>query len=134
MPCSIGLQHHCRMLLVICCFFQQLLNISSNGVVYLDGLSGAWYCISRPAKGCSSYTHLLLRQNNRTTNSEHLFYIILLIVKKLSIKLPLSIKNIRNCKYCVNYNGQGRCYVLVRLASKHPLILTVLCTQNSHFT
>ena len=27
-------------------------------VVFFDWLSGAWYCISRPAMGCSSYTHI----------------------------------------------------------------------------
>ena len=35
--------------------------LSSNGVVHLDQLSGAWYCISRPAIGCLSYTHILSR-------------------------------------------------------------------------
>ena len=32
-----------------------------NGVVYLDQLLGARLCKSRPAKECSSYTHILLR-------------------------------------------------------------------------
>ena len=34
---------------------------SSNGVLYLDRLSGAQHCISWPAIGCSSYTHILSR-------------------------------------------------------------------------
>ena len=29
-----------------------------NGVAYLDRLSGAYHCMSRPANGCSSYTHI----------------------------------------------------------------------------
>ena len=37
-----------------------LLLILSNGVVYLDWLLGALYCISHPANGCSSYTHTYL--------------------------------------------------------------------------
>ena len=32
-----------------------------NGVVYLDRLLGARHCISRPATGCLSYTHILSR-------------------------------------------------------------------------
>ena len=35
-------------------------NKMSNGVVYLDQLSGAWHCISRPAIGCSWYTHPIM--------------------------------------------------------------------------
>ena len=35
--------------------------VSLNGVVYLDRLSGAQYHISQPAKGYSSYTHILSR-------------------------------------------------------------------------
>ena len=32
-----------------------LIHINSS---YLDRLSGAHYCISRPANGCTSYTHI----------------------------------------------------------------------------
>ena len=32
--------------------------ISLNGVVCLDQLSGAWYCIFLPANGCLLYTHI----------------------------------------------------------------------------
>ena len=43
------------------CYHTYYFNILLNGVVNLDRLSGAWYCISWPAKGCSSYTHILSR-------------------------------------------------------------------------
>ena len=43
-----------------CC---TLLFISSNGVVNLDQLLVAWYCISQPANGCSSYTHISYHAN-----------------------------------------------------------------------
>ena len=39
--------------------FAHCILIWLNGVVHLNWLSGAQYCISRPAKGCSSYTHIL---------------------------------------------------------------------------
>ena len=39
-----------------------LLLILTNGVVYLDRLSNARYCISQPANGCTSYTHILSQQ------------------------------------------------------------------------
>ena len=40
--------------------------ISSNGVVYLDWLSGAPHCISWPANGCSSYTHISYHDNKKS--------------------------------------------------------------------
>ena len=47
--------------------------ISSNGVVYLDRLSGAWYSIPRQAKGCLSYTHILSRYNRSDIHGSNHF-------------------------------------------------------------
>ena len=32
-----------------------------HGVVYHDWQLGARYCVSQPATGCSSYTHIILK-------------------------------------------------------------------------
>ena len=51
--------------LLRCCI---VLLILSNGVVYLDQLSGPWYCISWPANGCLSYhTHILSQHEYQTS-------------------------------------------------------------------
>ena len=41
--------------------------ISSNGIVYLDQLSGDRYCISGPAIGYSSYTHISYHNKDSRT-------------------------------------------------------------------
>ena len=47
--------------------------ISSNGVVYLDRLSGARYYVSRPANGCSSYTHISYHDITKVSEKLHFF-------------------------------------------------------------
>ena len=44
--------------------------ISSNGVVCLERLSGAWYCISRPANRRSSYTYISYHDRERERDRE----------------------------------------------------------------